>query len=231
MDPLTITGLVSAGSGLLSGFLGMGESPSEEAFRKMFDQLYENMDWLKETSFSKDELFNSILPAVQNTFRRSADVAAAKIGATVPETAGGTPEGQSFMDYYTTALAPIIAQGESQAGQAHMSFVDLWNTMDTQSKQRFLQAVQLGGNLAGGLPSMTEGQKFLTNTLQGADIGATIAGNIQMGGALNNKAGSITDYLGKLGVTNSSVLDVVNSFIEPRGASKTPLTPSPLPGG
>jgi len=215
-------GLVGLGVGLLTGVLGLGESPSEEAFRKMFDELYANMDWLKETAFTKDELFNTILPVVQNTFRRGADIAAAKIGATIPESISGTPQGQGFMDYFVTALAPTIAEGEQLAGQATMSFTDLWAKMDTNAKNRFLSAVQLGGNLAAGLPTTTPAQGFMTNVLQGADIGTTIEGNIAMGGALTKQAGDITGMLSDLTKGDRDATETVDNFLTTRATTKRP---------
>jgi len=243
MPPALLSGLITLGSGLLSGILGSGTSPSEEGFQKLFNELYNNMDFLKQTPFSKEELFQSILPAVQSTFRRSADVAAAKAGATIPESVGGSvPEGQGFMDFYINALAPIIAKGENLAGQANVNFVDLYNRMDSEAKQRFLQAIQLGGNLAGGLPGQTGGQKFFTNFLQGADIGSTIQGNIALGDALNSKANSLMGLLqnllnggtngasGATGAGNSNILGTINQFLNNgnAGGNNTSLTPPAL---
>ena len=224
-------GIIGLGVGLLTGILGLGESPSEEAFRKMFDELYENMDWLKETAFSKEELFNTILPVVQNTFRRGADVAAAKIGATIPESVSGVPQGQGFMDYFVTALAPQIAQGEQLAGQAHMNFTELWATMDTNAKNRFLTAIQLGGNLAAGLPSTTPAQGFMTNVLQGADIGTTIEGNIAMGGALTEKAGDINTMLADLMKGDKDVTTTIDNFLQTRAGSTARTLPQTGLGG
>jgi len=214
--------LLSLGSGILSGILGLGESPSEEAFGKLFDELYDSMDWLKETPFSKEELFQSILPAVQQTFRGGASVAAGAIGSTIPESAGGTPQGQAFMDYYVQALAPTIAKGEELAGQAHIGFVDLWAKMDTGAKQRFLQAIQVGGNLAGGLSGMTEGQQFFTNFLQGADIASTVQGNLALGDSFNKKATDINSLLGDMFKTESAGGDItstIGEFLKPRSAT------------
>ena len=45
-------GIIGLGVGILTGILGMGESPSEEGFRKMFDELYENMVKLIESENS-----------------------------------------------------------------------------------------------------------------------------------------------------------------------------------
>jgi len=218
-------GLITLGSAILSGLLGMQDSPSEEAFKKMFDELYANMDFLKETPFTKEELFNTILPVVQNTFRRGADVAAAKIGSTIPESVSGVPQGQAFMDFFVTALAPQIAQGEQLAGQANIDFVKLWSDMDTTAKQRFLQAIQVGGNLASGLPGQTPGQKFVSTGLQGADISSTIQGNVDLGQVYSNKAQDITSLLGdmfKKGGNN--VTETINNFIAPR-------KPTPAVGG
>jgi len=98
-------GLIISGlAGLISGFLGSSTSPQEEEVRKIMDKLYNEVDWIKQLPFSKEELLQGILPQVQKTFRGAADVAAGKIGATIPEVSGA-PQGQSFMEYYTQALA------------------------------------------------------------------------------------------------------------------------------
>lgn len=215
---LGLGGIITLGSALLSGVLGLGESPSEEAFQELYDELYSSMPWLKETAFSKEELFDQILPAVQNTFRRGADVAAAKIGSTIPETSGGAPEGQAFMDYYINALAPQIAEGEKLAGQAHIGFVDLWNQMDSNAKTRFMQAIQIGGNLAGGLAGQTPEQGFVTNALQGADISSTIQGNVALGQTFQNKATDINSMLGDIFKQDKDVLGGTNQPLTTRPA-------------
>lgn len=182
------TGLLVSGlAGLISGFLGSGKSPQEDEVRKIMDKLYEEVDWIKQLPFSKEELMKGILPQVQKTFRGAADVAAGKIGATIPEVSGA-PQGQSFMEYYTQALAPEIAKGEELAGNAQMDFTKMYADMETNAKSQTLDAYKmlLGG--AEGLPNTTGGQRFFMNFLQGAQMGSTAYGNVGMADALKTQA-------------------------------------------
>jgi hypothetical protein len=196
MDPVTI-GLVTLGSGLLSGWLGSGESDQEKAIRGILDKLESNEDFFKSTPFTKDELFNTIMPAIQQTQRGAADVAAGRLGAAVGET-GNIAGGQGTMDYYLQSLAPIIAQGEQNAANTYQNFIQMWSTMDAQAKERFMQTLNMQTGVAQGLPDMTKGQEFITNFLSGAQIGATGYGNVAMGTALMNQSDSIMEMAAKL---------------------------------
>lgn len=189
--PLLETALIAVGSGLISALAGSGESPQEEAIRKVYDKLYNEMDWLKSAPFTKDELFNKLLPSIQQAYKGAANVAAGQLGASVGES--GLPQGQAIMDYYVQALAPVIAQGQNNSANAEADMAKLWAMIDNNAKGTFLNATQLAGNLASGLPEQTSFQKFFTNFLQGADIGSTIYGNIQMGDALTKQANSLQD--------------------------------------
>lgn len=178
-------GLVTLGAGLISGLAGLGSNPQEDAIKDLLTKL-EDADFLKDTAFSKDELFNSILPAIQQTQRGAADVAAGRLGAAVGEqdVAGG----QAYFDYYIQALAPVIAQGESQAAQSYKDFTQLYANMDATKKSQFLQSMQLQGQLAGQLPGMSKTQEFLTNFMSGANTGATAYSNVSQGLALGKKS-------------------------------------------
>lgn len=209
-----VTGLITLGSGLITAFAGMGSSPSEEAIRALIKQLDEKTNFLSSTAFSKEELLNVILPQVQAAFRSGASVAAGAVGATVPEIASGVPSGQAFMDLYLQSSAPVIAKGESQSAQAYQSFVQFYGQLDAAAKSRTLQAFSLKGQLVQGLPQQTGVQKFLTNFLQGANIGSTIKGNVDLAGALSNQATSVTDIQKMLFNGDESVMQKYQNFLK-----------------
>lgn len=216
-DPLTM-GAITIGSGLLSGLFGGGESPQEKAIKGILDKLDKNEDYFKETPFSKDELFNVIMPAIQKTQRGAADVAAGRLGAAVGET--DTAGGAASFDYYLQALAPVIAKGETEAANTYKQFTQLWAGMDAQAKNRFLQSMQLQTQGAGGLSDMSAGQEFISNFLSGANIGATGYGNVQQGLALADKGSSILDMAGA-GQANNANPNMLNPLMDFTGTSKT----------
>lgn len=188
-----LEGLIVSGiAGLISGFLGGGQSPQEEEVRKILDQLYEQVDWIKQLPFSKEELMNGVLPQVQKTFRGGANVAAGQIGSTIPEVSGA-PAGQSFMEYYTQALAPTIAQGENLAGKAQMDITQMYiNEKQTAGNQiSDIYRIMLGA--ASGLPAQSGAQRFFTNFAQGMNLGAAAYGNINMADALGRQADSASE--------------------------------------
>jgi hypothetical protein len=152
------------------------------------------MGWLKDTPFSKDELFGTIMKSIQQTYRGAADVVAGKVGSTIPEISNA-PQGQAFMDYYIQNLAPIIAQGEKASGDVYQNFVQLWGQFDADAKNRFISANQLALGGASGLPDQTGLQRFFTNFLSGGNAAATITGNINMANALSNKSLSMDDLI------------------------------------
>jgi len=209
-----VTGLITLGSGLVSAFAGMGGSPSQDAIEALIKQLDAKTNFLSSTAFSKQELLQTILPQIQAAFRGGANVAAGQVGATIPEVASTTPSGQAFMDLYLQSLAPVIAKGESQSAQAYGDFVKFYGQLDAAAKTRTLQAFSLKGQLAGGLPKMSGTQKFLTNFLQGASLGSTIKGNIDMAGAISDKASSTADISKMLFDGNGDVMQKYQNFMK-----------------
>jgi hypothetical protein len=192
MSVLLTAGLISLGSGLLSGIFGSGESEQEKAVKDILDKLEANEDFFKQTPFTKDELFQTIMPAIQQSQKGAADVAAGRLGAAVGET-GNVAGGQGAFDYYLQSLAPVIAQGEQNAAGTYQNFVQMWSQMDAQAKQRFMQSLNMQSGLTSGLPNMTKGQEFITNFLSGAQIGATGTGNVMMGNAMMQKGNNILE--------------------------------------
>ena len=163
--------------GLLSvigGLFASGDSPSEEAYQQIFDMLKDYMPELKQQAYSKSEI-QTIVNNLRQTYRGAADVAAGKIGSAIGES--GVAKGGGFADYYTQALAPVIAQGEAGAAAADQFGVQAYSTIKDQTSQRVLQAMGLMSNTAGGLPSMTPGQKGTAGFLQTLNLLSTAGGN------------------------------------------------------
>ena len=187
IDPLLLSGIISGATGLLSGFGGLGESEQEKAMRGMLDKLYQNEDYMKSTAFTKDELFNEIFPIIKNLNLTASDVAGARLGAEVGESRANVGGGQNFVDYYMQALSPVLSQGQFASAEALQQLVQVYAQMDAQSKSRLLQLLGYEMQATQGLPDMTEFQSFITNFIQGGNIGATIGGNINMASYYANK--------------------------------------------
>ncbi len=189
-------------SSILGGAFSGGDSPQEKASKEVLGKLEDNEDWLKGSPFTKEEIMNALLPAVQKIYRGAADVAAGKIGATVGET--DVAGGQGFMEYYTQALAPVIAEGENKAGAAVSEFGKWYSELDAEKKNRFLQTMNLELQAVGGLPTMTNMQKIFTGAMKGANIGTTAMGNINTASALNKQSGLLEKIAGQLQNKNTN---------------------------
>lgn len=182
-------------STLLSGALGGQSSPQEEASQKIFNKLEDAEDYLKSTPFSKEEIMQQLLPTVQKLYRGAADVAAGRIGAATSET--GSAGGQAFKEFYTQALAPVIAQGEQAAAGSVSDFGKWFSALDESAKNRYLSAIQLELGAAQELPDMSQMQRTFTGALSGLNIGSNIGANIATANAINQKV-DILDQIGQL---------------------------------
>ncbi len=190
-------------SSILGGALSTGESDQEKASKEILSTLQENEDWLSGSPFSKEEIMNALLPAVQKIYRGAADVAAGKLGATIGE--GDLAGGQAFMEYYTQALGSVIAEGETNAGNAVSTFGKWYSDLDSERKNRFLQTMNLELSAVGGLPTLTNLQKFFTGAIKGADIGTTAMGNISQASAINSQTALLEKLAGQLQNNNQNV--------------------------
>lgn len=187
MDPLLLSGIISAGGGILSGLAGLGESEKEAGIKDMLEKLYANEDYVKSLPFSKDELFNTIFPMIKQLNTGAADVVAGRLGSAIGESGANMGGGQNFAETYIQALAPTLGQGQFASAQALQGLVEMYGQMDNQAKTRMLQllGMEIGANAQ--LPTMTDLQSFLTNFLQGADLTSGIYGNLTMADYLKNK--------------------------------------------
>jgi hypothetical protein len=173
-DPITM-GAISLGGGALVGALSAQESPQQKAYQSILDYLQKNRDFFAETPYSKDEIAG-VTQRLQQMAGGAADVAAGKIGAAIGEAdiAGGQP----FGEYYTQALAPVIAEGEQNKIGIEQSMMNFLASLDANAKQRLLQSLGLEAQVASGLDEMSSGQKFTAGLLQGTNLFATGFGNI-----------------------------------------------------
>lgn len=180
--------LIGGGVTGLASLFG-NDDARNEGIQAIMDNLMGDAS-LSETAFSKSELLQKILPIIQQTYRGGANVAAGQIGAALGES--GMNQGQNFAEYYTQALAPVIAQGENLAGNANQQMVEFYGNLDNAAKQRKLSSYGLQMQGAMGMtqePSPIE--KFMASFLQGANLGATAAGNIGMADYYNTKNKSV----------------------------------------
>lgn len=178
---LATAGVITALSGLLSSLPSLfGDSDQEEAVKGILNKLSQNSDWVSAPSFSKDELFNNIYPQLKSMFKGAANVSAGQIGAKLGEISPGMGGGQNTGELYMQSLAPIIAQGEINSAQSLQGLVQLFSLMDDAAKKRFLSLSGLQLEGAQGLDTMNPYEKMFINFLQGANMGATALGNINM---------------------------------------------------
>ena len=168
--------------GLVGGGLSLFDSPQELAMEDLLKKLESEEEYIKSTPFTKDEIMNQLLPQAQKIYRGAADILAGKAGSAVGES--GVPKGQAFSEYYTQALAPIIASGEQQAGDAIGKFGMWYSNLDAQAKDRFMQHMRLQLAAASGQAGMSDPQKFFTGAMGGASAIAGIGGEIDILGEL-----------------------------------------------
>jgi len=196
--------LITLASSLLGGIFGTGTSDREAATKSFVDNISKYTDFFKNAPFTKDELFNTILPQVQGTFRGGADVAAGRVGSLLGEQ--GLAQGGGFKSSFLNALAPVIAGGENAAANAQIDFTKLFANMDLGSKQQLLQLLGLQGNAIQGLSDTTKGQDFFTNFLQTGQIASTAGGNIMSAGSLNKIGDFLSKLTGQLNISPNSFL-------------------------
>jgi len=160
-----LMGIISLGSALLSGLAGTETSDRETYAKKLIDEFDNNSSVFKNSSFTKDELFNQLLPQIQQSFRGAGDVAAGRAGSALGEQ--GLAQGGGFADAYVQAIAPQIAQGEQLAGGAMQDMIKLFATMDATKKSQLLQYLSAKSGAIEGLNDTTGLQDFITNFISG----------------------------------------------------------------
>jgi hypothetical protein len=131
----------------------MGRSKREKALGQTYDTLQGSMGDLQTPAFGKDEI-NSIVGDVGDTYAGASNIAAGQIGATIPETVS-TGRGQGFNEYYTQALAPVIAQGQRDKASTKQWGTNLFGNLDNAAKQRLLASLGLKSNIADAMDDTT----------------------------------------------------------------------------
>lgn len=190
---------------LLGGAGALGTSPAEKATQEALNKLESGQSWLKSTPFSKEEIMGTLLPLVQKMYRGAADVVAGRAGSAMSES--GVAKGQDFVQMYMQSLAPVIAGGENAAAQSVSEFGKWFSALDSESKNRFLQSIQLELQGAGNLPDMNTFQRLVTGALSGLNLGATAGANYNEGQALLKKANSIDTSVTEL--SNKALIDTI----------------------
>lgn len=165
--------------GLFGGIGGAGESPRDEAIKMALEKLKTELEFIKAPAFTKAEIEGKV-GEMNKTARGAANVAAGATGAALSESFGasGTPKGQPQGEIYTSALAPVIAQGERDVIGNEQYGMNLWKDIDEGTKNRLLRAIET--MLTGGQATSdtTELQRIMMGSLYGMDIGAKGASNI-----------------------------------------------------
>ena len=203
--PTLTMGLIALGSGLMTAVAGSGESDREKAIKQTLADFEKYTKLFEDTSFTKEELFNDLLPSIQAGYRGAGDVAAGRAGAALGEQ--GLAQGGGFKDAYIQAISPHIAQGEQLAAGAEMDMVKMYDKMDATQKSQLLQFLTAKSNVAGQQEDMTGTEKFFTNFLSGAQTGATAGGNIFGASALDTQNNLLKDLMKKLG-SGGSISDI-----------------------
>lgn len=163
---------------VLGGIFGSGASPQEEAMQKVFEMIQQYMPGMKEQSYSKEEI-NTIVKQMQTMYRGAGSLAATQVGKSIGES--GAAGGQGFAEYYTSNVAPILAEGQMKAADAEQFGVSAYNDIFNSSKNRVAQMLQLLTGAASGQSSMTGAQKGIATGLQTGNLLATGYGNLAKG--------------------------------------------------
>jgi len=174
MDPVTL-GLITAGAGILGGIFSGGESPQEKEAKKVQRLIKSYLPQAGQTAFSKAEI-NALIKTMQSIYGGAANVAAGQIGSAIGES--GITGGQGFAEYYTQALAPVIAQGQEESAKAQLQGNQLYEEDFNNAKQRVAQLLSLLAGNTQSFANQTGTQKVVSGFLSGANLGATALGNI-----------------------------------------------------
>lgn len=169
---------VGALVGLLSGIFGSQESSQEEASQKAYEMIQKYLPELSKQSYTKDEI-NAIVKQMQIAYRGAGSISAGQVGAAIGES--GVAKGGGYADYYTQAVAPILAEGQMKAADAEQFGVAAYNDSYNSAKNRLANALGMLTQSAQGLSTMTGGQKGIIGGLQGLNLGATAFGNLAKG--------------------------------------------------
>lgn len=193
---------------LAGGIIGAGVSifggnPREESTEAIMKKLEEAEEYLKSTPFTKDEIMNQLLPQAQKMYRGAAKTLAGTSGAAVGES--DVAKGQAFGEYYANTIAPTIAAGEENAANAIERYGQWFSGLDAAGKDRFLSTIKTLMAGTQGLSSMGDAQKGVIGGLEGARLGAGIAGEFDIMGEMSTR-GQLDKGL------DQSILDFIKSI-------------------
>lgn len=174
--------LAAGGVGLLSslfGLFGSEESPRDELVMQIMEDFRREMPNLSEPTFTESEVEGRV-DKIKAGVDTSIDIAKTKTGVSLAEGLGaaGVPKGHPSSSMFVAENAPLDAKGvETKAGLDKYA-MDFIAKLDSDSKQRILDAYRV--LLAGSsqAPDQTSLQKGLISGLSALDLFTTGAGNL-----------------------------------------------------
>lgn len=176
-----ITAILEGIGGLsgLMGLLGMGDSPQDEASKYALEQLKAMMPSLQQTAYSKDEI-GGLVDSFKRSVGISTDIAKTKMGTSLAEGMGaaGVPQGQPSASMYVSELAPLDANAVSQKAGIDKWGAEFWASLDSDAKNRTLQALNSLAGVSGMQSDLTGGQKGVITFLQAFDLLSKGGGNL-----------------------------------------------------
>ncbi len=172
-----ILGLLGGGSGIMSLF--SGDSPQDEATKYALEKIKEYLPELSKSAYSKSEVGNLVSQFKQG-IGTSTDIAKTGIATSLAESMGaaGVPQGQAQGSMYTSELAPLDANAVTQKAGIDKWGAEFWSSLDSEAKNRVLQALSSLTGAATMQPAMTGGQEAMATFLQAFDLLSKGGGNL-----------------------------------------------------
>jgi hypothetical protein len=172
-----ILGLLGGGSGLMSLF--SGDSPQDEATKYALEKIKEYLPELSRSAYSKGGV-ESLVSQFKQSIGVSTDIAKTGIATSLAEGMGaaGVPQGQAQGSMYTSELAPLDASAVAQKAGADKWGAEFWASLDSEAKNRTLQALSSLTGAATAQPATTTGQEAMATFLQAFNMLSTGGGNL-----------------------------------------------------
>jgi len=164
-----ILGLIGGGSGLMSLF--SGESPQDEATKYALEQMKKYLPELSKSAYSKGEV-GTLVDQFKQGIGTSTDIAKTGIAISLSEGMGaaGVPQGQPQGSMYTSELAPLDANAVTQKAGADKWGAEFWASLDSDAKNRTIQALNSLTGTATAQPGMTGTEKSMATFLQAFNL-------------------------------------------------------------
>ena len=180
-----IGGIVS----ILGGLFGAGDSPQDEATKMAMEKITAALPWLQSTPYSKGEVSN-LVSDYKGNIDTATNIAEGSIGATLAEGMGaaGVPKGQPQGSMYVSEIAPLEAGAVREKAGMDKWGAEFFAGMDAQTKQNYINSLNVLMGGATSQPAMTSTQKGIATGLNIFDIFGKGAGNLaNMYAAINKQ--------------------------------------------